>query len=105
MLAASGCLISSSSATEYSGNRVGRTTLNRLEKGVSTEEYVLATIGIADEIQELSDGTVLWKYKWHEKKRSSGAVFLIFGGHSSTSKDGRAYIRFTDGIVEHYWVD
>jgi hypothetical protein len=102
---ASGCLIQSSSSTSYAGNRVTGKTLARLEKGVSNEEYVLATIGVADEEQELSDGTILWKYSWSEKRQHSGAVFLLFGGESSTSRQGKAFIRFEDGVVQDYWID
>lgn len=105
VLSASGCLIQSTSSSSFAGNRVTKQSLTRLEKGESTEEFVLATVGAADEQQELSDGSILWKYTWTEKRQSSGAVFLLFGGSSSTSRDGKAFIRFDDGIVQDFWID
>ena len=105
VLTASGCLIRSSSSTSYAGNRVTSKSLAKLVKGETTEEFVLATIGAADDQHELSDGTVLWKYSWTEKRQHSGAVFLLFGGESSTQRDGKAFIRFKDGIVQDFWVD
>ncbi len=105
VITASGCLIRSSSSISYAGNRVTSKSLARLEKGETTEEFVLATIGVADDQQELSDGSVLWKYSWTEKRRHSGAVFLLFGGESSTHRDGKAFIRFQDGIVQDFWID
>ncbi len=105
IFATSGCLIQSKSSTTYTGNRVTGNALARLEKGVSTEEFVLATIGAPDEQQELSDGTVLWKYAWSERRQHAGAVFLLFGGESSTSHQGKAFIRFENGIVQDFWID
>ena len=74
VLTASGCLIRSSSSTSYAGNRITSKSLARLVKGETTEEFVLATIGAADDQHELSDGSVLWKYSWTEKRHHSGAV-------------------------------
>ena len=102
---ASGCLIRRSTATSITGNRVTSKSLARLVKGETTEEFVLATIGTADQTQELSDGTVLWKYYWTESRKYAGTVFLLFGGESSTRRDGKAFIRFKDGIVQDFWVD
>ena len=105
VLFAQGCLVNTSSTTVYSGNRVSKTALAKLEKGESTEEFVLATIGAPSDKHELADGSVLWKYEWSRRQRSSGAVFLLLNADSTTERDSRAFIQMRDGVVEDYWIE
>ena len=38
-----------------------------------------------------------------ERKVSSGAVFLIFGGHDEKETTGRAHVQLKDGVVVKKW--
>ena len=73
----SGCLVSSSSHTEYSGSYVSHTELSKLAKGESTEQQVLAMFGPPTEKTVEADESVIWQYRWEEVKERDAAVFLV----------------------------
>ena len=105
MAAASGCLIHSTSRTEYSGRYIGSATYDRVEEGKSTAEYVLATLGEPTKRSPLSDGTEVWKWEYRRTHSSSGSVFLLYGGSGRSENEGAVFVEVKDGVAAKKWRD
>jgi hypothetical protein len=97
-----GCLVSSSSNTRYTGTNVATGTFDQIKPGTTTVGWVHATLG--EPSAKNQDGNdVVWKYSYTEHVDSTGAVFLIFGGSSSTETVKTVFIEFKDGVVINKW--
>jgi hypothetical protein len=97
-----GCLISGTSKTTESGTNVAPSTFNQIKIGSTTIGWVHATLGEPSSKAD-DGGDVVWKYTYSEHTDSTGAVFLVFGGTSSTEKTNTVFIEFKDGIVINKW--
>jgi outer membrane protein assembly factor BamE (lipoprotein component of BamABCDE complex) len=104
-LALPGCLINSSSRTEYSGRYVGVETYNQIEPGVTREDFVLATFGEPTSKTDLQDGSSIWKWSYQKTKSGHGTVFLILNANEHTESQGAAYVIIKDGLVTKKWRD
>ena len=102
-LISAGCLVTGNSRQTRSGNYVADSTFNQIQPGKTTEGWVRATLGPPTSKDRLSDGTEIWKYSYTERRESSGAVFLIFGGHDEKEINGTAYVEIKNGVVTNAW--
>lgn len=102
-LAAPGCLVTSNSSEHRSGSYVADSTFSQIQPGKTTAGWVDATLGKPTSISHLDDGTEIWKYSYTETHDSSGAVFLVFGGTTSTETNHTAFVEIKDGIVRKAW--
>ena len=103
LVGAAGCLVSSDTHQSRSGTYVADTTFNQIKPGKTTESWVRATLGPPTSETKLDDGTRLWKYSYTERRESSGAVFLIFGGHDEKEQTHTAFVELKDGLVTNAW--
>ena len=99
----SGCLIASNSEQTRKGNYIAEDTFSRIEPGKTTDAWVKATLGEPSSRDKVDDKTEIWKWSYTERKESSGAIFLIFGGRDVKESDGKAYVEFKEGIVSNKW--
>lgn len=99
----SGCLISSNSHETRSGTYVSENTFAQIRPGQTTEDWVRATLGTPTSETVLRDGGRILKWSYSEHHESSGAVFLIFGGHSEKDTDHTAFVELHDGVVSRAW--
>lgn len=98
-----GCLISSRSSETQSGTYVSEATFNQIEPGVTTKQWVLGTLGEPSLKTTLENGEELWKWSYCKTKQSSGSLLFVFGGSSTSSTMGAAYVQFKDGIATKSW--
>lgn len=98
-----GCLVSSDTRQTRSGNYVADTTFNHITPGNTTEGFVRATLGPPTSVTPLEDGSQLWKYSYSERRESSGAVFLLFGGHDEKEQTHTAFVQLKHGVVTKAW--
>ncbi len=99
-----GCIIGSSSKTETEGVYVGPETVAQITPG-STQGYVLALLGEPTSKVEIGDGRSLWKWRYVERKKSSGSLLLVFSADSEHKSASTAYVEFADGKVVKSWRD
>jgi len=99
----SGCLISSNSHETRSGTYVSENTFAQIRPGQTSEDWVRATLGTPTSETVLRDGGRILKWSYSEHHESSGAVFLIFGGHSEKDTDHTAFVELHDGVVTRAW--
>ncbi len=102
LLLCSGCLITSNSETTHNGTRVSTDTFAQIKPGSTTSIWVEATLGPPTS-KNKTDTDEVWKYVYSEHTNSDGAVFLLFGGSSSTDKSEICFIEFKDGVVTNKW--
>lgn len=99
-----GCLVTSNSSEHRSGTYVSDSTFNQIRPGETTEGWVEATLGKPTSVSRLEDGTQVWRYIYTERRDSSGAVFLIFGGSNTTQTTHTAFVEFDpNGVVRKAW--
>src|SRR5439155_462721 len=85
------------------GNYVPPNTFDRIEPGKTTAAWVKATLGEPSSKDKLDNDGEVWKYSYTEKKESSGAIFLIFGGSDKKEEQRVAYVEIKDGVVKNKW--
>jgi hypothetical protein len=98
-----GCLINSSSKTEYSGRYLSPAAVSQIEPGETRQDFVLATIGEPTTKTALDDGSEIWKWEYRKTRSSSGSVFLLLNSDNQTRSEGATYVVFRDGVVEKVW--
>ncbi|HWE93348.1 MAG TPA: outer membrane protein assembly factor BamE [Tepidisphaeraceae bacterium] len=97
-----GCLVTAQSEQRQSGNYVADSTFAQVKPG-KTAGFVRATVGQPTKITSVEDGSEVWDYLYTERKESSGAVFLIFGGHDVKETGHHAFVELKNGIVTNAW--
>lgn len=100
-----GCLVSSANNTSESGVRVSGATFDTIQVGQTTESWLVATLGAPTSRTAVADrpGVEILRYDYSRTERSSGSVFLIFGGTTSRQTTSRAFFEVTNGVVTKYW--
>lgn len=101
----SGCLVRSSSRTEYSGRYIGAETVRQIEPGKSKEDFVLAVLGAPSSKTQVADGSEVWKWDYRKRHSSRGKVFLLVSADDSSETQGATYVVMRDGVVEKVWQD
>ena len=100
-----GCLVNTSSRTEYSGKFISAETIKQIEPGKSKEDFVLAVLGSPTTKTPLTDGSEVWKWEYSRKKSSHGHVFLLVDADDYSDTKGATFIVMRDGVVEKTWQD
>ena len=102
-LAVTGC-IHGSSKTSISGTYVGPRTFDKIEPGVTDQEWVKSVLGTPTRSTALSDGGSIWTYSYRRSEQSRGSFLLIIGGSDSSESEGATYVEFdSEGIVRDAW--
>jgi len=99
-----GCLIGSNTQTESSGRSIGNETLAQIQPGKDTA-YVLALVGDPTDKTVLDGGTEIWKWRYTERKNSTGSVIFLLSAESKSESSKTTYVEFKDGIVVKAWRD
>jgi hypothetical protein len=102
LLALGGCLVAGNSETKRTGTDVPESTFSQIQPGKTTVGWVQATLGEPTTKSKVDDHEV-WKYSYTVRTDNSGAIFLIFGGHSTDEKTHNAFVEFKDGLVINKW--
>lgn len=105
LAALSGCLVNSSTRTEFSGRYVSPTTINQIEPGKTRDEFVTAVLGCPTSKTPLTDGSEIWKWEYQKKSSSNGYVFLLVSANDKSEKQGATYVVMRCGTVEKVWQD
>ncbi|MEM9372913.1 MAG: hypothetical protein AAGA55_04645 [Planctomycetota bacterium] len=104
LVSATGCLVTSSSSSRYSGERVTPGADRAIVLGESTPDQAIAALGDpSSRVGEPGDETLTWR--WTERTKSSGSVFLVFGGSSDSTHERALHIAFEDGVATRRWRD
>ena len=101
-----GCLVTSGTTTRLEGQFVGSGTFNQIEPKVTTDKWLLATMGEPTSRTTIDDdGTQLWAWRYSRRVASRGGVFLIARTASDKQSQGGVFVELKDGIVQKTWRD
>ena len=97
----------SGKSIDESGVRVSQTTMNQIEPGVTTESWLIATLGEPTErtVIESELPTHILRYDHVVTRKSGGTVLFIFAGGSEERAVNRAYFETINGVVTRQWTD
>lgn len=104
-LTLSGCLVMGGSSIDESGVKVTESTLDQVEVGTTTRDWLLGALGEPTSRNVVDENTEVLRYAWSRTKSKGGAVFLIYAGGSETVEKTTAYFEVTDGIVTRFWTE
>jgi len=105
LLTLPGCIASGSSYVKSEGRYIGVDTVEKIEPGVTTREWVHAVLGEPTESTKLSDGREIWKWSSKKVTKSSGSVFLLVHGSSRDVIERTVYVEFDGDVVSRAWRD
>ena len=107
IFALTGCLVSSSRQVKESGTAVSSSTLQHVEPGVTTKDWLLATLGPPTSHSTVNNdaGTEILAYKHEVVQTSKGKVFLLLNASSNSIQTQRTFFEVTDGVVTKYWTE
>ena len=102
-----GCLVTSSKQVKETGTPVSSNTLRQVEPGVTTTDWLLATLGPPTSRNAVADqhNTEILAYQHEVVRTSRGKVFLLFSGSSNTVDAQRTFFEVADGVVTRYWTE
>jgi outer membrane protein assembly factor BamE (lipoprotein component of BamABCDE complex) len=103
-LVAAGCLIGSSTSTEYEGNYVSEETLAEIQPGMD-EASVVSLIGEPSSKVQTRPGAEVWTWRYRKEKTTSGSVFLLISAESTTEDSGAVRVSFLNERVVKSWRD
>ncbi len=102
----SGCaVISSHSNTRITGTPVSDETLDRIELGVTSQEWIMATLGQPTRIETVDESTGILKYTSKRITHSDAGLLFIFDTSSKSEETSTVYFEFIDGVLQRYWQD
>lgn len=102
-LAMPGCLVTSNSSSSYSGDRVEPGSERQVVLHKSSPDDAVAILGEPTTRSTLDDGEQVLTWTWTHHTKSSGSVFLVFGGSSDTTHERSLHIGFRDGLAVRKW--
>lgn len=98
-----GCLITSSSSSSFSGNRVDPGAESQVVLFQTGPDQAATILGEPTTRVTNDAGEEVLTWRWTRQSSSSGSVFLIFGGSSNTTQEHALNIAFRDGVAVRRW--
>lgn len=98
-----GCLVTSSSSSSFSGNRVDPGAESQVVLFQTTPDQAATILGEPTTRVTNDAGEEVLTWRWTRQAASSGSVFLIFGGSSNTTSEHALNIAFRDSVAVRRW--
>ena len=102
-LGAGGCF-SATSDRSISGPTVGAETLDRVQPGRTTREWLITTLGKPTAVSAGTDGAEILKYESTETVHNH-TQFLLSSAREKITTARRHFFEVKDGIVRRHWSD
>lgn len=84
---------------------IGPETLDRIDKGSTRDDWVLAVMGQPSATARIGGGdTEIWKYPYKTEGKSGGRMILL-GSRDKTAGERVIYVQLSNGIVTDWWKD
>ncbi len=98
-----GCLVTSRNSSSFSGNRVDPGEESQVVLFQTSPDQAAAILGEPTTRAHNDAGEEVLTWRWTRQAESSGSVFLIFGGSSSTTQEHALNIAFREGVAVRRW--
>ena len=99
-----GCLIYSHD-THYreKGKPVSDRTLDQIECGATTEDWVRATLGDPSQQSTTAEGTEVLEYRYAKKKDNQFLLLPFVIVNDNGEEKQTLYFEITNGVVTNFW--
>ena len=105
VLLCAGCITICSRVQEDSSTGPNQVSVQQVQPGKTTKEWVIKTFGKPPTETKLSDGTEILKYQYTKKTRSDVDFLFLFDSHTKRESTTNVYFEIKDGVVQKYWRD
>lgn len=103
MMVAPGCWSNGRSLLPPKSRLIGQETLDRIEPGKTTADWVSAVLGPPSSVVELADSPgEIWKYRY---KLVAGGSYRLHAGSTQSGSSRTIYIQFEQDVVTDSWMD
>tara|TARA_B110000305_G_scaffold198595_1_gene224830 strand:+ start:5109 stop:5516 length:408 start_codon:yes stop_codon:yes gene_type:complete len=100
-----GCaVINSHSETRTSGTHVSESTLDQVEVGRTTAEWVVATLGHPASEREIEGGRLL-KYSSRQFTKINSELLFVIDTSSRKEVSRTVFFEFHAGVLSRFWVE
>jgi outer membrane protein assembly factor BamE (lipoprotein component of BamABCDE complex) len=105
LLPVAGCFIWNSDVNYgEKGAPLSDSTLQQIESGKTTRDWVMSTLGEPSEQSTTDAGVELLKYKY-SKRQESNVVMPFVIVNDEKKNEQTVYLEVKDGVVQKYWVE
>ena len=104
LLPLAGCIIYHSDVSYTGkGKPVSDSTLDRIECGTTTKDWIVTTLGEPSYQRTAQDGTEILEYRYGRKKDNNFVFlpFMIINDEGETRQT--VYFEISDGVVKNFW--
>ena len=104
ILALNGCIIYNND-TRYAekGKPISDRTLDEIQCGQTTQEWVIATFGAPSSRRPSQNGTEILEYRFSQKKDESFVIVPFLIANYEGEVLHTLFIEIGDGVVKDYW--
>ena len=104
ILPLAGCMVYSSDVSYgEKGKPVSDRTLDQIECGHTTQEWVLATLGEPSRRSTTEKGTEVLEYRYSRKKDNNFVLLPILIVNDEGESVQSLFFEIDDGVVKDYW--
>lgn len=103
--ATSGCLYRNYTTTEETGKKISDSTLQQLDPGKTTREFVLSTLGSPSSRDKQENGTEIFKYTYTKKIDEKIRVFLLFASNKAETTIQIVCLEFKNDLLTRFWTE
>lgn len=101
----SGCSVSSEVKSSSAAQPVGGTSLEQVEVGKTTKDWIIGAFGEPTTVSEISPDTEILKYHRSEKTEHRASLWFLFESHTEKEVVSNVYFEIKNGVVQKYWKD
>ena len=104
ILPLAGCMIYNSDVSYGDkGKPLSDSTLDQIECGKTTKDWIVATLGEPSEQSTTKDGVEVLEYRYSRKKDNNFVLlpFVIINDEGENKQT--VYFEIRDGVVKNYW--
>ncbi len=105
LLTMSGCLITSSKGTTFSGAYVEPSSFSQVHLNQTTTTEAEDILGQPTTRTPNDDGTETWTWNWTSTKKDRGMVLFVFSSRNRETVEESTHIKFKDNIAIRKWRD
>ncbi len=106
MFSFSGCaVINSHSETKSYGTLVSDESLAKVEAGVTTTDWLVATLGAPASREQVDDQVEVLKYSSSQLTKIDSKLIFVLDTSSKREVRRTVFFECADGVLARYWVE
>lgn len=104
VLSMTGCLFTVDSDRHESISPWSEGQVARIERGITTSDWVRSSFGDPERITRHEDGSEVWRYSRSSTVETEIGLFLLFHLDMENEQQEQLHVEISDGRVTDYWM-